>query len=86
MEPELDRFGNPYDSSEDELDRFGNPYDSAELPQEFKAPEKQRIRNLLQGATFNTADEAEALATRDKDRKSNTRREVRSYLEELKTK
>tara|TARA_R110002167_G_scaffold216025_1_gene420867 strand:+ start:664 stop:2667 length:2004 start_codon:yes stop_codon:yes gene_type:complete len=63
MEPELDRFGNPYDSSEDELDRFGNPYDSAELPQEFKAPEKQRIRNLLQGATFNTADEAEALAT-----------------------
>ena len=30
MEPELDRFGNPYDSPEGELDRFGNPYDAKE--------------------------------------------------------
>jgi hypothetical protein len=60
---ELDKFGNPLDSVDETRDKFGNLLDPVELPLELKEPEKQRVRNLLQGATFNTADEAEAFAT-----------------------
>jgi hypothetical protein len=47
---------------------FGDPVgetaqQQSVLPQQLREPERQRIRNVLQGMTFNTADEAEAFVT-----------------------